>query len=137
MLLKGGHIMPGYYVHLAASNYIARNNRSFVCGLETPDLLKKYYKLYGLAGVREKYKKLKTEDMPDFTYFETRVQQKETMENNNGLHYGLSSRPDVVSYWNSLTNDQKQNPFYIGYLWHLLTDLLMYKYLPFLFLAYH
>lgn len=121
--------MPGYYVHLAASNQKTRQNRSFVCGVETPDLLKKYLKLYGLDGAREKYNSIKTVEMPDFSYFESRVQQQENNLSSNGMHYGWSSNPNVMCYWDSLTKSEKQNPFYIGYLWHLLTDLFMYKYL--------
>ena len=119
--------MPGYYVHLAASNHLTLKNRSFVCGVELPDLLKEYYKSYGLDGARKKYNIIKTSDMPDFSYFELRVRQIESKKNKNGLHYGLSSNPDIMSFWSSLTLEQKKNPFYIGYLWHLLTDLLVYK----------
>lgn len=121
--------MPGYYVHLAASNKTLRKNRSFVCGVEIPDLLKYYVKTYTLAEAKKKYDKIKTEDMPDFSFFEERVQQKEISNSNCGMHYGLSSNPDIFSFWNGLTNKQKQNPFFIGYLWHLLTDLLMYRHL--------
>lgn len=121
--------MPGYYVHLAASNQNARKNRSFVFGVEMPDLLKSYFKLYGLDNTRKKYNSIKTLEMPDFSYFETRVQQQENNLSNSGMHYGWSSSPDIMCYWNSLTKYEKQNPFYIGYLWHLLTDLFMYKYL--------
>lgn len=119
--------MPGYYVHLAASNPLSRQNISFTRGLESPDLLKKYYKSYGLNGARKKYNLLKVEDMPDFSSFELRIKQKESKNSKDGLHYGLSSNPDIMLFWNSLTLEQKKNPFYIGYLWHLLTDLLMYK----------
>lgn len=121
--------MPGYYVHLAASNKLARKNRSFVCGVEMPDLLKYYVKTYTLDEAKQKYDKIKTQDMPDFSFFEERVQQKEISNSNWGMHYGLSSNPDIFSFWNSLTDSQKQNPFFIGYLWHLLTDLLIYKHL--------
>ncbi len=119
--------MPGYYIHLAASNPLARKNRSFVCGVEVPDLLKNYLKSSGISGAKEKYNVIKTSNMPDFSYFELRIQQKEKSGSNDGLHYGLSSNPDIICFWNSLTDEQKKNPFYIGYLWHLLTDLLMYK----------
>ncbi len=121
--------MPGYYVHLAVSNKEVRRNRSFVLGVEIPDLLKKYVKLYGLDGARIKYNSIKTTKMPEFSYFESRVQQQENDLSNNGMHYGWSSNPDIMCYWNSLGKCEKQNPFYIGYLWHLLTDLFMYKYL--------
>ena len=121
--------MPGYYVHLAVSNKEVRRDRSFVLGVEIPDLLKKYVKLYGLDGARVKYNSIKTTKMPEFSYFESRVQQQENGLSNNGMHYGWSSNPDIMCYWNSLGKCEKQNPFYIGYLWHLLTDLFMYKYL--------
>ena len=121
--------MPGYYVHLAVSNKEVRKDRSFVLGVEIPDLLKKYVKLYGLDGARIKYNSIKTTKMPEFSYFESRVQQQENNLSNNGMHYGWSSNPDIMCYWNSLGKCEKQNPFYIGYLWHLLTDLFMYKYL--------
>ena len=121
--------MPGYYVHLAASNKKARKNRSFVCGVETPDLLKYYLSTYGIVGAKNKYNIIKTTDMPDFSYFEYRLQQEERNNLPVGMHYGCSSNPNVLSFWNSLTETQKTNPFYIGYLWHLLTDLLMYSYL--------
>lgn len=119
--------MPGYYVHLASCNPSALKNKSFVRGIELPDLLKKYYESYGIEGTRAKYNNLKTNEMPDFSYFESRIKQAESKNNNGGLHYGLSSNPDCFLFWNSLTFEQKKNPFYIGYLWHLLTDFLFYK----------
>lgn len=121
--------MPGYYVHLAVSNPKSKKNRSFVCGIEAPDLLKNYFKLYGLNGARKKYDSIKTIEMPDFSCFESRIQQKESNLSREGMHYGCSSNPDVIYFWNSLTNEERKNPFYVGYLWHLLTDLIMYKYL--------
>lgn len=121
--------MPGYYVHLAASNKIARKNRSFVCGVEMPDLLKYYVKNYTHDEAKKKYDKLKTKDMPNFSFFEKRARQVEKNNSSDGMHYGKSSNPGILSFWNNLTNSQKNNPFFIGYLWHLLTDLLIYKYL--------
>ena len=118
--------MPGYYIHLAACNEKASMDRSFIIGVETPDLLKQYVKLFGIKGAKEKYDLLKTDLMPDFSRFETRLKQKESHFSTDGMHYGLSDKPDVMCYWNSLTEDEKHNPFYLGYLWHLLTDLLMY-----------
>ena len=38
--------MPGYYIHLASSNEKALKNRSFVLGVEAPDMLKKHVKVY-------------------------------------------------------------------------------------------
>ena len=48
--------MPGYYVHLATVNPKIKENRNFIYGVEMPDLLKKYFKAYGLNGAREKDK---------------------------------------------------------------------------------
>lgn len=121
--------MPGYYFHLAACNELANKNRSFELGVEAPDLLKKYYKMLGLEEACKKYNSIRTSEMPDFSYFELRVQQREDINNKDGLHYGISSNPDVIGFWNSLSDDEKKNPFYIGYLWHLLTDLLVYSFI--------
>ncbi len=120
--------MPGYYVHSAVCNPVTRKNLSFVRGVEAPDILKKYFKLYGLPGAKEKYNDtLKTVDMPDFTELEERIQQKEIMGAGTGLHYGLSSQPDVLLCWNSLSTEEQKQPFYRGYVWHLLTDYKIYQ----------
>ena len=121
--------MPGYYVHLATINSKTSLNRNFILGVEVPDLLKKYYELYGIDGVMEKYNSLKTSEMPDFKRFEIRVQQPETDLNNDGMHYGLSCNPNIEYFLKTLSVKERQNPFFKGYLWHLLTDLLFYKYL--------
>lgn len=118
--------MPGYYLHFAACNPEARKNLSFVRGVEAPDILKKHFKLYGLEGARAKYDSLKLDGMPEYDKFEERVQQEEKVGSKLGLHYGVSSCPDVMEFWNSLTPEEKENPFYRGYVWHLLTDILMY-----------
>lgn len=65
---------------------------------------------------------LRTSEMPDYNKLLPRIQQKETASNNEGLHYGLSSNPDIKTCWKSLSEAQKANPFYRGYVWHLLTD---------------
>lgn len=119
--------MPGYLLHFAACADAARTNRSFVVGVEMPDILKKYYKSGGLECAKLAYKALRTKEMPDFKIFEERVQQEERDSETNGMHYGVSSRPDVVCFWNSLSESEKKNPFWRGYLWHLITDLLMYS----------
>ncbi len=119
--------MPGYYIHLGACNPEARKNLCFVRGVEAPDILKAHFKLYGADGAREKYNSLKVEGMPEYERFASRVQQKEKIGSTDGLHYGVSSKPDVRAFWNSLTEEEKNNPFYRGYLWHLLTDILMYS----------
>ena len=88
--------MPGYYLHLAACKGNTLKNRSFVLGVEAPDLLKKHFKIYGnVAEARKKYETLKTADMPDYSELETRIQQKETINSTTGLHYGVSSNPDI------------------------------------------
>ena len=65
--------------------------------------------------------------MPDYSELETRIQQKETINSTTGLHYGVSSNPDIYSCWNSLSETQKNNPFWRGYIWHLLTDQFIYS----------
>lgn len=119
--------MPGYYLHLAACGGHSLNNRSFVLGVEAPDILKKHVKFCG--GIEEahaKYDSLRTSEMPEYCELQPRIQQKETANSNEGLHYGLSSKPDVKSCWSALSDIQKANPFYRGYVWHLLTDAIMY-----------
>ena len=64
--------MPGYYAHLATVNPVVSKNRSFIYGVEMPDLLKKYYKLGGLIYAEEKYNLLHIKDMPFFSFFEER-----------------------------------------------------------------
>lgn len=119
--------MPGYYLHHAACDEEALKNRSFVLGVEAPDILKKHVKVYGgIEGARSKYESLRTADMPEYHELEVRVQQKERHGSTDGLHYGVSSSPDVKAFWNGLSEDQKSNPFYRGYAWHLLTDAIMY-----------
>ena len=119
--------MPGYYVHFASSNPKCLKNRSFVCGVEAPDILKKYYKLYGLDLARKKYDSIKQIGMPDFKIFEERLRQKEEKGSNCGMHYGVSDSPNIFLFWNSLSSEEKKNPFYIGYIWHLITDYYMYS----------
>ena len=121
--------MPGYYVHLATINKKTQKNKNFIKGVEAPDLLKYYYKNYGLEEARKKYNTIKIDGMPSFSYFEDRIQQVENSKSDSGLHYGLSSNPNIEAFYNSLDNNQKNNPFYKGYLWHLLTDKIMYAYL--------
>ena len=52
--------MPGYYVHLAATNPKARRNNSFVKGIIMPDLLKAYVRKYGLVKTKKKYNEFAT-----------------------------------------------------------------------------
>lgn len=124
--------MPGYLIHLASTKAEALNNRSFVLGVEAPDLLKKHLKVCGgIEGARAKYEKLRTSDMPEYSELEARVQQKEKLNSTEGLHYGFSSSPDIKACWNSFSDEQKKNPFYRGYIWHLLTDAIIYGRLNF------
>lgn len=118
--------MPGYYIHFAACKPDARENLSFLRGIEAPDILKKHFRMYGTSGALEKYNSLKTPDMPDYKILEERIQQKERIGATSGLHYGVSSQPDVGAFWQSLSNQDKANPFYKGYLWHLITDVFVY-----------
>lgn len=120
--------MPGYMLHFSACNGEALKNRSFVVGVEAPDLLKKHFKVCGgIDGARAKYyDTLKTADMPDYSELEKRVQQKERKGSTEGLHYGLSSSPDVRLFWKGLSSEQQKMLFYRGYAWHLLTDAIMY-----------
>lgn len=119
--------MPGYYLHLAACGGHSLENRSFVLGVEAPDILKKHVKFCsGIEGAHAKYDSLRTSEMPKYCELQPRIQQKETAKSNEGLHYGLSSQPDVNACWSSLSEMQRASPFYRGYVWHLLTDAIMY-----------
>lgn len=51
--------MPGYYIHLAASNSKNRKNKKFIKGIIMPDLLKDYYRMYGFSETKKSMKKLK------------------------------------------------------------------------------
>ena len=122
--------MPGYYAHLATVNPVLDKNRSFIYGVEMPDLLKDYYYLYGFDYTKQKYNSIQTINMPNFTFFEERVQQDDVDKSStDGVHYGWSSSPNVHFFWNSLSECDKKKPFFIGYLWHLLFDLLVYPWL--------
>lgn len=119
--------MPGYYLHLAACKESSLENRSFVLGVEAPDMLKKHVKFCGgIEAARTKYESLRTSEMPEYGELQPRILQKENAENNDGLHYGFSSNPDIKECWSGLSETQKANPFYKGYVWHLLTDAIMY-----------
>lgn len=120
--------MPGYYLHLAACGGDLLKNRSFVLGVEAPDILKKHLKVYGgdIEKARAKYNSLRTGDMPDYSDFEVRVQQKEVRGSVDGMHYGKSSSNNFRAFWNGLTEAQRNTAFYRGYAWHLLTDTIMY-----------
>ena len=119
--------MPGYFVHLAACTPQARESISFVRGVEAPDLLKMHFKIYGHFGARKKYESLKTSDMPNYFELENRAWQKESTNSTDGTHFGVSSNPGILVFWNDLPQTQKLNPFYRGYLWHLITDAIVYS----------
>lgn len=110
--------MPGYYIHFASCGGHSLKNRSFVLGVEAPDILKKHVKFCG--GIEEahaKYDSLRTSEMPEYCELQARILQKETANSNEGLHYGLSSQPDVKACWFGLSETQMANPFYRGYVW--------------------
>ena len=75
--------MPGYYVHLATINKKTQKNKNFIKGVEAPDLLKYYYKNYGLEEARKKYNTIKIDGMPSFSYFEDRIQQVENSKSDS------------------------------------------------------
>lgn len=115
--------MPGYYLHLAACKGDSLKNRSFILGVEAPDILKKHVKVCGgIEGAHAKYDSLRTKDMPDYNELLPLIMGNDK----KGLHFGPSSNPDVMACWSGLSEEQKANPFYRGYVWHLLTDALMY-----------
>ena len=64
--------------------------------------------------------------MPEYSELQSRILQKERADSNEGLHYGFSSKPVIMTCWSGLSEKQKTNPFYRGYVWHLLTDAIMY-----------
>lgn len=119
--------MPGYYIHLAVCEEETLQNRSFVLGVEAPDLLKKYIKLYGSEKAGAKFNVLRTKLTPEYSQVKIRAEQKETMKNSDGLHYGVSSDPDVRACWNDFKKAGRIGPFERGYVWHLLTDKLIYS----------
>ena len=119
--------MAGYYVHLSMCGGQTLNNRSFVLGVEAPDMLKKHVKFCGsLDGARAKYNALRTNEMPEYQDLMERILQKETADSSDGLHYGLSSNPDILACWESLSESQRANPFYRGYVYHLISDKAIY-----------
>ncbi len=119
--------MPGYYLHFAACGGDSLKNRSFVLGVEAPDILKKHVKVCGgIEAAHAKYDSIRTSEMPEYCELQARILQKERADSNEGLHYGLSSKPDIRACWSGLSETQKANPFYRGYVWHLITDAIMY-----------
>ena len=119
--------MPGYLIHLAACPKSESNNREYIWGIEAPDILKKWYKLWGIDGCREKYNSIKTSGMPDFSRLEGRIHEKEQVGTSSGLHFGVSSSPDLLAFWNWLDHKEIAMPFWHGYSFHLLTDAIVYS----------
>lgn len=120
--------MPGYYIHLATITGKSAENRSFVCGVEAPDILKKHLRDANgdFEKARVKYEAMRTEDMPSYDTFIPRLMQVEERGSTDGMHFGKSSSTNVRAFWTSLTKAQREMPFYKGYAWHLLTDAIMY-----------
>ena len=83
--------MPGYYIHYAACRPEARENLTFLRGVEAPDILKKHYKMYGEDGALEKYNSMKTPEMPEYDVLVTRIGQKEKIPSSSELQ-GLLTR---------------------------------------------
>lgn len=119
--------MHSYFQYWASACPEAKQVRAFVIGLEIPDLLKDYRKKYknGLAEANAVYKTLQeeTNGLPDFSkYFSERLMQKERLGSSFGMHFGKKSCPNVKAFWNWVPDSQKANPFWRGYLWHLISD---------------
>ena len=119
--------MPGYLIHFASCYPGSLSSQSFRIGVEAPDLLKTYYKRFGLNGARKKWETLRISGIPSFERFEKRVQQPPLKGSSDGLHFGKSSSPDLNAFWNSLSMPEQYSPFWRGYLWHLVTDKVFYK----------
>lgn len=119
--------MHSYFQYWASACPEAKQVRAFVIGLEIPDLLKDYRKKYknGLAEANAVYKTLQeeTNGLPDFSkYFSERLMQKERLGSSFGMHFGKKSCPNVKAFWNWVLDSEKANPFWRGYLWHLISD---------------
>ena len=118
--------MPGYILHYAACRTELLENREFQLGVEAPDLLKKHFKMFGIEKAKEKYERIKTLKSPEYARLEKKVLEQEDNKKRTGLHYGWSSNPDIWKFWRELSSEEKNNPFFRGYLWHLITDLVFY-----------
>ena len=119
--------MHSYFQYWASACPEAKQVRAFVIGLEIPDLLKDYRKKYknGLAEANAVYEALQkeTDGLPDFSkYFSERMMQKERLGSSFGMHFGKKLCPNVKAFWNWVPDSQKANPFWRGYLWHLISD---------------
>lgn len=121
-----GDIMHSYAVYLAACSPAVLDNRSFVTGCLLPNLLKAKYKSDGFEAARDFYLSCQTEDMPNFEEaFASRVRQKERFSHTSGMHFGRETFPHVNVFWGELDPSEKNNPFWKGYLWHLITDAIV------------
>lgn len=119
--------MHSYFPYWASACPEAKQVRAFVIGLEIPDLLKDYRKKYknGLAEANAVYEALQkeTDGLPDFSkYFSERLMQKERLGSSFGMHFGKKLCPNVKAFWNWVPDSEKANPFWRGYLWHLISD---------------
>lgn len=119
--------MHSYFQYWASACPEAKQVRAFVIGLEIPDLLKDYRKKYknGLAEANAVYEALQkeTDGLPDFSkYFSERLMQKERLGSSFGMHFGKKLCPNVKAFWNWVPDSEKANPFWRGYLWHLISD---------------
>lgn len=125
--------MPGYALHQAAGNIQAEMYKEenkiyeFLLGIEAPDIFKAWVKSLGIDGARHKYNDLKTPGMPEFSRFEGRAQEKETVSSDAGMHYGVSSAPNLLKFWDDLSPEEKASPFFRGYLCHLTADKVIYQ----------
>ena len=118
--------MPGYLVHLACCNpTVLQHSTPFRIGVEAPDLLNLYYYRFEINGAEEHWEKIWIPGVPHFERLKPLLSQK------GGTHFGKSSNPDIICFWNFLSNSDKDADFWRGYLWHLLSDAVFYKRLNF------
>lgn len=120
--------MPGYLLHFAACRPETLKNESFMKGVEAPDLLKKWVSLFGVEEACKKYDYIRWSDMPPFSRFEKRAQAKDDSQK-LGLHFGNSDNPDLKMFLDFLSEEEKDKPFWKGYLWHLITDRILYDWI--------
>ena len=120
--------MPGYVIYLSASNYSELGYPGYLKGILAPDILKKWYKLFkgDMEAVRLKYEQWKTSEMPTFEVLAERLAQKEQEGSTAGLHYGLSSNPNIEAFLKD-PNVNINLAFWSGYHDHLYTDKRIYQ----------
>lgn len=119
--------MPGYVIHLAACNYAELGYPGYQKGILAPDILKEWYKTKGsLEAVHLKYDQWKTTEMPEFELLAERINQKERLGSSEGLHYGLSTNPDIEAFMQD-PNVNISIAFWSGYHDHLYTAKKIYQ----------